>query len=155
MERLRYTEEDDRLIVCMANKGATNQQIADFLGRGVHAISDRKKRLRAKGIRIRRAPVFRTEPPGCAQESLRVDEPPVIVTSDQADVNVEYPEASFGEVDALELLQVEIDNLNRNEADLLDQLDCVRAEKFNISMKLNKLLASLSDPTPLELEDPE
>lgn len=144
MERSRYTAEDDRLIVCMANKGATNQQIADFLGRGVHAISDRKKRLRAKGIRIRRAPVFRSGPLKCTQESLRVDDPPVIVPHDQADVIVEYPEASFGEVDALELLQVEIDNLNRNEADLLDQLDCVRAEKFNISMKLNKLLESLS-----------
>ena len=84
-----------------------------------------------------------------------MDEPPVIVTSDQTDVNVEYPEASFGEIDALELLQVEIDNLNRNEADLLDQLDCVRAEKFNISMKLNKLLESLSTPSLRELEDPE
>lgn len=153
MERARYTAEDDHLIVMMANKGATNQQIAEFLGRGVHAISDRKKRLRAKGISIRRAPVFRSEPLGCAQESLRVDDPPVIVTSDQADVNVEYPEASFGEVDALELLQVEIDNLNRNEAELLDQLDCVRAEKFNISMKLNKLLESLSTLETLK-EDP-
>lgn len=155
MERVRYTAEDDHLIVMMANKGATNQQIADFLGRGVHAISDRKKRLRAKGIRIRRAPVFRTKPLGGAQESLRVDDPPVIVPYyDQDDVNVEHPEASFGEVDALELLQVEIDNLNRNEADLLDQLDYVRAEKFKISLKLNKLLESLSTLETLK-EDPE
>lgn len=150
MERARYTAEDDQIIVCMANKGATNQQIADVLGRGTHAISDRKKRLRAKGAKIRRAPCDRSEPLGGAQESLRVDDPKETVTTDQSAVEAEYPEASFGEIDALELLQVEIDNLNRNEADLLDQLDCVRAEKFNISMKLNSLLEALKGLKTLE-----
>ena len=153
MERERYTAEDDQIIVCMANKGATNQQIAEFLGMGAQGICDRKKRLRTQGYNIRRAPIVRTEPLADSQESLRVDDPEESVSTDQSDVEVEYPETSFGEVDALELLKVEIDNLNRNEADLLDQLDCVRAEKFNISMKLNKLLESLNTLETLK-EDP-
>jgi hypothetical protein len=83
-----------------------------------------------------------------------VDEPQVVESTDDDSHEVDFYEEQIGEIDALELLRVEIDNLNRNEADLLDQLDCVRAEKFNISMKLNKMLESLGNPTPLELEDP-
>lgn len=153
MERERYTAEDDQIIVCMANKGATNQQIADVLGRGTHAISDRKKRLRAKGIKIRRAPCVRTEPFRCSQESIRVDEPQVVESTDDDSHEVDFYEEQIGEIDALELLQVEIDNLNRNEADLLDQLDCVREEKLCISVKLNSLLEALKVLKIVE-EDP-
>lgn len=138
--RKRYTHEEDQILLNMALNGSSNEQIAQAIHRTVRSVESRKAILKGNGMDMPRSP---------RQMSLRVDDPQEAVSA----VEVEYPETQFGEVDALELLQVEIDNLNRNEADLLDQLDVVRAEKFNISMKLNKLLESLNTLETLK-EDP-
>lgn len=138
--RKRYTHEEDQILLNMALNGSSNEQIAQAIHRTVRSVESRKAILKGNGMDMPRSP---------RQMSLRVDDPQEAVSA----VEVEYPETQFGEVDALELLQVEIDNLNRNEADLLDQLDCVRAEKFNISMKLNSLLEALKVMKTLE-EDP-
>ena len=138
--RKRYTHEEDQILLNMALNGSTNEQIAQAIHRTVRSVESRKATLRGNGMDMPRSP---------RQMSLRVDDPKEAVSAVEAD----YPETSFGEVDALELLQVEIDNLNHNEADLLVQLDVVRAEKFNISMKLNSLLEALKVMKTLE-EDP-
>lgn len=143
--RKRYTHEEDQILINMVFNGSTNEQIAQAIHRTVRSVESRKAILKKSGADMPRSP---------RQMSLRVDGTQETITTDQSAVEVDFYEEQIGEIDALELLRVEIENLNRNEADLLDQLDCVRAEKFNISMKLNKLLESLSNPTPLELEDP-
>lgn len=142
--RKRYTHEEDQILLNMALNGSTNEQIAQAIHRTVRSVESRKATLRGNGMDMPRSP---------RQMSIRVDEPQVVESTDDDSHEVDFYEEQIGEIDALELLKVEIDNLNRNEADLLDQLDCVRAEKFNISMKLNKLLESLSTLETLK-EDP-
>lgn len=144
-----YRTEDDQILINMARKGASNAQIAAVLNRSLRSVEMRRVRLRKDGVDFPNSPRTRIK---------KADKPEQVCfevtdVGAQSAVDVEYPEAQFGEVDALELLQVEIDNLNRNEADLLDQLDCVRAEKFNISMKLNGLLEALNTVGTL-VEDP-
>lgn len=143
--RKRYTHEEDQILINMVFNGSTNEQIAQAIHRTVRSVESRKAILKKSGADMPRSP---------GQMSIRVDEPQVVESTDDDSHEVDFYEEQIGEIDALELLRVEIDNLNRNEADLLDQLDCVRAEKLCISVKLNKLLESLSNPTPLELEDP-
>lgn len=142
--RKRYTHEEDQILLNMALNGSSNEQIAQAIHRTVRSVESRKAILKGNGMDMPRSP---------RQMSLRVDGPQVVESTDDDSHEVDFYEEQIGEIDALELLKVEIDNLNRNEADLLDQLDCVRAEKFNISMKLNKLLESLSTGETLK-EDP-
>ena len=135
MKGKHYTAEDDQTILCMANKGASNQQIAAILHRTPRAIGDRRSRLRMSGWSVPISPRNHAETP---------EDPQLCITdADPYEVPV-IAEEQVGEIDPIALLRHDIDALNAEEKDLQEQLDAVRANKFAISTMLCQLLESLS-----------
>lgn len=127
MKGKHYTAEDDQTILCMANKGASNQQIAAILHRTPRAIGDRRSRLRMSGWSVPISPRNHAETPEDPQ--LCITEPESVCDPD--------PD---GGVDAVALLRADINSLNTQEDTLLEELAFVRAEKKEIMDALSDLL---------------
>lgn len=143
MAKRAYTQEDDRVILCMANKGATNQQIGDLLNRTAESIKDRKVVLRGAGHEIRRAPKVR-------RANAANFEPvfPQTVEPEPEQVCMAISGESTGpirpfditDLDPVSLVGAQIEELTERENKLIAELEKVRSEKMAIFEKLAEMI---------------
>lgn len=140
--RSYFSPEDDQILLAMAKKRASNEDIAKALNRSVES---RKYKLRIDGIAVPNAPRTRKKSRHPAPDVQAIERPAatqicIVDVEDHAPSLAKAAPAPAGHIDPAGLIGAQIDELNDQEAELLASLERVRAERSRIIEQLQGLI---------------
>ena len=140
-----FTKEDDQILLAMAAKRATNEEIAKVLNRSLRSVESRKYKLRTDGVSVPWAPKTRKsnrKPAAVVPETEKPELAQMCISEPEPDPVAPDP---VGHIDPIALISAKIDALNDQEEDLMKSLDRVREERAQIFNQLSALMeAALS-----------
>lgn len=143
--RSYFSPEDDQILLAMAKKRASNEDIAKALNRSVRSVESRKYKLRIDGIAVPNAPRTKKKSRHPAPDVQAIERPAatqicIVDVEDHAPSLAKADPAPAGHIDPAGLIGAQIDELNDQEAELLASLERVRAERSRIIEQLQGLI---------------
>lgn len=131
VKHLRYSKEEDQIILNMARNGASNALIAAALpGRTQQSVESRKRDLRANGQDMPRAP---------RQVCMKIED--AIARTEAAPAPAPTKGAQVvKKIDPVSIIGAEITDLNKREEDLMQELEKLRIERERILNQLQGLI---------------
>ena len=139
-----YTHEEDKMLIAMAQYGASNFQIAEMLHRTVRSVESRKYQLQHNGITFPKAPKASKTRDAEKQTSDPGKEPEQVCMTVEAydfdeHMNPIRP-VTIENLDPISLVAAQIDELLSREKELAAELEKIRSEKEQIYDKMLDLI---------------